>query len=461
MCTGSYKIIFVHFQIVRSRKRPCERIPYKSPKQQRLDRNEAVEALLNLPLTHTKQTDAVNNTDLETPSTSDKGPESISEPVKSSVSVGVTCKPDTQDQTCQTAKPVTSDMVRLSVQNQILKNSLKVSAGSFEMKKPRKQSSAEGSPAKKTSEKFNLESLKNDDKMCKFYTGLTFLQFMCLWNFLGDCTKKINFWNSTVSNLDKTPSKRPGPKRAISPINQLFMTLVRLRLGLLHQDLSYRFGTSTRQVSTVIMTWIQLLYKQFSSLRSTMFASRSKVRKHLPKSFKKYKNIRCIIDCTEVHVQSPGNFEAQGNQYSSYKGYTSYKFLIAVAPNGAIVYVSDAFEGCISDKEIVLQSDFLDHLEPGDVVMADRGFLIEDLLNERQVKLIKPPFLGSRHRFTPQEEALTKDIAKHRIHVERSIERMKKFKILQRIVPQSLQPVFSQMVFVIACLVNFQDPLVK
>ena len=79
--------------------------------------------------------------------------------------------------------------------------------------------------------------------------------------------------------------------------------------------------------------------------------------------------------------------------------------------------------------------------------MADCGFLIKELLNERHVKLIIPPFLGSRHRFTPQDEALRKDIAKHRIHVERSIERMKKIRILQGVVPQKLQPVFSQCVF--------------
>ena len=174
------------------------------------------------------------------------------------------------------------------------------------------------------------------------------------------------------------------------------------------------------------MTWIQLLFKHFSGIRKLMFASRHTVRKSLPKCFKKYKNIRCIIDCTEVQVQVPGNFQAQGNQYSSYKGYTSYKFLVAVAPNGAIVFVSDAFEGSISDNEIVKQSGFLNFLEPGDVIMADRGFLVDDLLNERQVQIIRPPFLGTRDKFTPQEEALTKDIAKNRIHVERSIERMKK-----------------------------------
>ena len=188
---------------------------------------------------------------------------------------------------------------------------------------------------------------------------------------MGDCTKKINFWNSDVGNTGKTPSKRPGPKRAISPMNQLFMTLIRLRIGLLHQDIAYRFKTNTRQVSTTVITWTQLLYKQFYTSRKCMFASRRKVRKHLPKSFKKYKNIRCIIDCTEFHVQSPTNFEAQGNQYSSYKGYKSYKFLVAIAPNGAILYVSDAFEGSISDKEIVKQSGFL---EAGDVIMADGFF---------------------------------------------------------------------------------------
>ena len=108
--------------------------------------------------------------------------------------------------------------------------------------------------------------------------------------------------------------------------NELFLTLMRLRLGLLHQDLVYRFKTNTRQVSTIILTWIQLLYKQFGTIRNLMFSTRDKVRQHLPKCFKKYKNIRCIIDCTEVHVQSPGNFEAQGNQYSSHKGQTTYKF---------------------------------------------------------------------------------------------------------------------------------------
>ena len=43
-------------------------------------------------------------------------------------------------------------------------------------------------------------------------------------------------------------------------------------------------------------------------------------------------------------------------------------------------YVSKLYSGSISDKEIVNVSGFLEKLNPGDTVMADKGFNIQDLL---------------------------------------------------------------------------------
>ena len=83
------------------------------------------------------------------------------------------------------------------------------------------------------------------------------------------------------------------------------------------------------------------------------------------------------------------------------------------------MFVSQAFEGSISDREIVIKSKILDHMDPGDVVLADRGFTIHDLLADRDATLVIPPFLGRQDQLTPEQLAMTKIIAKARIHVER------------------------------------------
>ena len=355
---------------------------------------------------------------------------------------------------CQ-AETATSKEVSLRIQNKILETEVKSLTSKLDLAKCHQKSQQNQHEVKtesETSPRFDISYMKDDDKKCKFYTGLTFIQFMQLWNFLKPAVQHLKYWNRNSVNKKKC---------IVSQENALLMTLMRLRNGYTNQDLAYQFGVSISTVSNIILTWIQFLYQQFQPLKDAMFADRNRIREKMPPTFKKYKNIRCIIDCTEFFCQRPSNFARQGNLYSSYKSHCTYKVLVAAAPNGAIMFTSDVFEGSISDRDIVIKSGFLDFLSPGDTVMADRGFNIRDLLNERKVDLIIPPFLGGRKCLTPQEEAQTKDIAKHRIHVERSIERIKKFRLLQKIIPLSLQPVITQVVFVVGCLVNFQEPLVK
>jgi hypothetical protein len=62
------------------------------------------------------------------------------------------------------------------------------------------------------------------------------------------------------------------------------------------------------------------------------------------------------------------------------------KVLVGVAPNGAITFVSDMFPGRITDRQLVEESGILDRIRPGDNVMADRGFDIEDILKKKNAK---------------------------------------------------------------------------
>ena len=53
-------------------------------------------------------------------------------------------------------------------------------------------------------------------------------------------------------------------------------------------------------------------------------------------------------------------------------------FLVCVTPNSAITFVSKAYTGRISDKEITLKSVFLDMLSRYSNIMADKGFNLFD-----------------------------------------------------------------------------------
>jgi hypothetical protein len=50
----------------------------------------------------------------------------------------------------------------------------------------------------------------------------------------------------------------------------------------------------------------------------------------------------------------------------------------------------------VSDKELTVQCGILDLLEPGNSVMADRGFTIADLLGARGVDRNIPPMNSSQ-----------------------------------------------------------------
>ena len=58
----------------------------------------------------------------------------------------------------------------------------------------------------------------------------------------------------------------------------------------------------------------------------------------------------------------------------------SFKVLVGVAPNGVVTYSSKLYPGSISDKAIVQLSGFLNHLSAGDIIFADKGFVIQDLV---------------------------------------------------------------------------------
>lgn len=238
------------------------------------------------------------------------------------------------------------------------------------------------------------------------------------------------------------------------------LIFMKLRLALLNQDLAYRFNISEGLVSRLVNEGLPALAFRLSFL--VRWPSKEEVSRTLPSLFKpRYSKCRVIIDCTEIFCERARNLTLRALTWSNYKHHNTIKILVGITPSGAISFVSKAFGGRASDKLITQQSGFLDLLEYGDLVLADRGFLIEEELASRGARLAIPSFTKGKNQLSMRQVEMSRRLARVRLHVERMMERIKNFKLLAGILPLSLVPHADNIVMITAAISNLQPKLVK
>lgn len=302
--------------------------------------------------------------------------------------------------------------------------------------------------------KFGLERFGTDDEAIRFYTGFTSYEYIqTFFRFLQPCAETMRYCYASGER-----ESRPNCRNMLL-VDELFMFCVRLKLGLFELDLAHRFQIHRSSVSRKLITWSNFLY--FFLGIQVIWPSRDDVDRFMPDGFKRlYPSTRVILDCTEIFVQTPSSLLLQSQLYSSYKSNTTLKGLVGITPNGAVCFVSCLYTGSISDKEITRCSGILDLLEPGDSIMADKGFDIEEMLRGKQVGFNIPPFLQNQQQFSAQDVQTTKAIASLRIHVERAIRRIKEFHFFDSDIALSTLGSINQ-IYTVACLLtNFQGPLI-
>ena len=280
---------------------------------------------------------------------------------------------------------------------------------------------------------YNFENVsESGDEFCAA-TGLTVESFNNLPEFLNpgkdSCNIKFYDTSSRLSqSCDGIGSPKSGPKLKLSSQDQLIMYMTWLKNGFAHSHLAWLFKISKSTVTRYLITWTNFCY--FSLGAIPIWPSREVIDSTMPQSFKNtYPSTRCIIDCTGLFCQKPSSLNTQSCMYSHYKSHVTYKGLLGIAPSGGITFISQLYDGSISDKEIVRRSGISDERfwQPNDSVMADRGFTIDEKLKQLKVDLNIPAFLGGRSQLTKAEIKKSQTIASVRIHVERAISRIKKF----------------------------------
>ncbi|XP_056131358.1 uncharacterized protein LOC130108456 isoform X2 [Lampris incognitus] len=287
---------------------------------------------------------------------------------------------------------------------------------------------------------FGFDSIKDTNSKICFFTGLQSLQvFMWLLNILKRSTLVL--------------------KGGLSWENHLLLVLVKVRLGLTDRDLAYRFGLPFSTVSEILRQWIPVLSSILNPL--IMWPSKDAVRANMPKCFKpKFKNCRCILDCTEIFIERTYNLRARAETWSNYKHQNTIKYLIGITPAGAISFLSDGWGGCASDKLITLDSGFLGKLEYGDEILADRGFLVREELARVGATLRIPGFTKGKSQLSGSCVDTSRQLSRVRVHVERVIGQLKTFQILNTVIPISQVDMLDYIVTICAGLTNLRRTVV-
>lgn len=155
--------------------------------------------------------------------------------------------------------------------------------------------------------------------------------------------------------------------------NKLFLFLMKIKLGLSYCALGVLFGVHRTTVSRIFLAVLFDLAQKTKNF--VYWPNRSVIEMTMPRAFKMhYPSCRVIIDCFEVKVEQPKSIDKRIYMYSQYKGAHTAKFLIGIAPNGFVSFISKCYGGRSSDSYITNDSGFLNLLEPDDLVLADKGF---------------------------------------------------------------------------------------
>ena len=245
--------------------------------------------------------------------------------------------------------------------------------------------------------------------------------------------------NDQEEQNESTFTRPTAHKLAVE--DEYLLVLMRLRMGLTIIDLGERFGISESTVYNTFLTWINYLYVTLGSLK--IWSNRDIIWQNAPVEFlEKYPNNICIIDATELKIEVPSAVQKHSESYSTYKSHTTLKCLLGVHLKGGIMFISQFYEGSISDKQIVERSGFLDilrkkltvsEIKKWDSLMADKGFDIQDELKKLDSHL-NIPFLKDKVGFEDDDVVKTQIIARHRIHVERAICKVRRFRIFHSVI---------------------------
>lgn len=271
---------------------------------------------------------------------------------------------------------------------------------------------------------FSIESFRHSQTDVHFYTGLPdYATFEDLYQRLpGDAVGR---------------HATPRTRRSLSDRDELFLLLVRYRLGLNVRDLAFRFRVSRNTVSDICLTWTRFVYRHLHRLCSGHCA-RGRGAPLVRSS------AECVSDCDHCPTDSRSELKELSDTGQVVTSLSSHSATIFVCP--PMDPESTRQFAQVHNCEDELPS-YDDSCKTGDTDVA-----VEDIFLEMGL----PPNVSRLLGLHGSGSVLTvDDIVSMRRDIERVIPKIREYCIFEQPVPRSLLPVAKEMLAICVVLTNF------
>lgn len=269
-----------------------------------------------------------------------------------------------------------------------------------------------------------------------------------------------------IINLVNKFHKSNEVQNVISLNDKVVLTLMKLKHNFSYGTLSKVFNVSPVACRRIFQSIIQELAYVFKSI--IYFPAKELIVENFPACFQEsLSKVRLILDCVKILIQKPSCKCRTVTICSHFNTNHTVKYMTGFTPAGLICFVSKGYSGHISERTMFEQSKVITNLIPfADAVMVSEEFIIEDIVQNHNVELIKSPSTEIRNQLSSEETMLSSEemmiykVVEAWVPLERSIKKIKSFKILQNKLPCSLVPFCDDIFNTICGINNLSSPII-
>lgn len=235
--------------------------------------------------------------------------------------------------------------------------------------------------------------------------------------------------------------------------HRLLMALVWLRIYPTYELLGFFFGLHKRNAQLNVRAVLRVLDTLDDFPFDRPGPERPKLRS-AEEVMTAFPQVRIVIDSKEQRVNRPTGYDAQKPYYSGKKKAHTVKTQVVIDPCGRIEAVSASVPGGANhDLPLLCGSGVLEQLAAGEAVMVDKGYV--GLKKHYPEMPIVIPFKASRgHPLTAEQEAFNHEVAHYRIVVEHTMAQLNRFTVLRQVFRGQKRERHSQVIRVVAKVVN-------